>query len=140
MARAARDPFPRAVDRASAPIPLSAPRDRGAPSISRLAGSPGGYRALVDLVEALRTTGAARQFLPDPVPDEVLVQVLDDARFAPSGGNRQGWRVVVIRDPAIRRQIRDLYLDGWHQYLAMGAAGLVPWAPVTDLQAEAAAR
>ena len=94
----------------------------------------------MDLVEALRTTGAARQFLPDPVPDDLLASVLDNARFAPSGGNRQGWRVVVIRDRAIRRQLRDLYLEGWYQYLAMGAAGLVPWAPVTDKSAEAAAR
>jgi nitroreductase len=94
----------------------------------------------VDLIEALRTTGAARQFLPDPVPDELLVEVLDNARFAPSGGNRQGWRVIVIRDQAIRLQIRDLYLEGWYQYLAMGAAGLVPWAPVTDRDAEAEAR
>jgi nitroreductase len=94
----------------------------------------------VDLVEALRTTGAARQFLPEPVPDEVLLRVLDNARFAPSGGNRQAWRVVVIRDQAIRRRLRDLYLEGWYPYLAMGAAGLVPWAPVTDLEAEAQAR
>jgi nitroreductase len=94
----------------------------------------------VDLVEALRTTGAARQFLPVPVPDDLLVQVLDNARFAPSGGNRQGWRVVVVQDRMIRRQLRDLYLDGWYEYLAMGAAGLVPWAPVTDREAEAEAR
>lgn len=94
----------------------------------------------MDLVEALRTTGAARQFLPDPVPDDLLASVLDTARFAPSGGNRQGWRVVVIRDQATRRQLRDLYLDGWYQYLAMDAAGLVPWAPVTDESAEAEAR
>jgi nitroreductase len=90
----------------------------------------------VDLVDALRTTGAARQFLPDPVPDELLASVLETARFAPSGGNRQGWRVIVVRDHAIRRRLRDLYLEGWYQYLAMGAAGLVPWAPVTDRQAE----
>jgi nitroreductase len=94
----------------------------------------------MDLVEILRTTGAARQFLPDPVPDDLLESVLDNARFAPSGGNRQAWRVVVIRDHAIRRQLRDLYLDGWYQYLAMGAAGLVPWAPVTDESAEVEAR
>jgi nitroreductase len=94
----------------------------------------------VDLVDALRTTGAARQFLPDPVPDDLLASVLEAARFAPSGGNRQGWRVVVLRDQTIRRRLRDLYLEGWYQYLAMGAAGLVPWAPVTDMQAEADAR
>src|SRR5712691_1951274 len=46
----------------------------------------------VDLIETLRSTGAAREFRPDPVPDDVLARVLDTARFAPSGGNRQAWR------------------------------------------------
>jgi nitroreductase len=73
------------------------------------------------------------------VPDEVLERLLDTARFAPSGGNRQGWRVVVVKDPAKRVALRDLYLDGWYEYLALGAAGLVPWAPVTDRAAETAA-
>jgi nitroreductase len=93
----------------------------------------------VDLTDALRTTGAVREFTPDPVPDEVIARLLDTARFAPSGGNRQGWRVVVVRDPEVRRRLRDLYLEGWDEYLAIGAAGLVPWAPVTDHEAEARA-
>jgi nitroreductase len=93
----------------------------------------------VDLGEALRTTGAVREFRPDPVPDEVVARVLDTARFAPSGGNRQAWRVVVVKDPAVRRALRDLYLPGWYEYLAQRAAGLTPWAPVTDEAAEAAA-
>jgi nitroreductase len=91
----------------------------------------------VDLVETLRTTGAIREFRPDPVPDDVLYRVLETARFAPSGGNRQGWRVVAVRDPATRRAIRDLYLADWYRYLAMRKHGLVPWAPVTDREAEA---
>ena len=90
----------------------------------------------MDLIEALRTTGAVREFLPDPVPDEVVHRVLDTARFAPSGGNRQGWRVVLVKDAALRRALRDLYLPGWYDYLAIRAAGLVPWAPVTDRVAE----
>jgi nitroreductase len=90
----------------------------------------------VELIEALRTTGAVRDFLPEPVPDEVVARLLDTARFAPSGGNRQTWRVVVVRDAERRRRLRDLYLEGWYQYLAMGAAGLVPWAPITDVGAE----
>jgi nitroreductase len=93
----------------------------------------------LDLVDTLRSTGAARQFQPDPVDDEVLARLLDTARFAPSGGNRQGWRVIVVRDPAARGALRDLYLSGWYEYLAMVAAGLVPWAPVTDRVAEEAA-
>jgi nitroreductase len=94
----------------------------------------------MDLVDALRTTGAAREFRHEPVPDAVLARVLDTARFAPSGGNRQGWRVIVVRDQAVRTRLRDLYLDGWYEYLAMGAAGLVPWAPITDRDKESEAR
>lgn len=93
----------------------------------------------MELIDALRTTGATREFLPDPVPDEVLHRILDNARFAPSGGNRQGWRVVVIKDPEARRRLRDLYLDGWYEYLAMRGAGLTPWSPVNDRTAEARA-
>jgi nitroreductase len=90
----------------------------------------------VDLIDTLRTTGAVREFRPDPVDDEVVSRVLDTARFAPSGGNRQGWHVVVVKDPATRAALRDLYLPGWRDYLAMRGAGLVPWAPVTDREAE----
>jgi nitroreductase len=93
----------------------------------------------VELIDALRTTGAVREFTGEPVPDEVLARVLDTARFAPSGGNRQGWQVVVVQDPATRRGLRDLYLGGWYEYLAIMMAGLTPWAPVTDREAEARA-
>jgi nitroreductase len=91
----------------------------------------------MDLVQALRGTGAARQFSPEPVPDDVVHRLLDTARFAPNGGNRQAWRVVVVRDRSVRAALRDLYLPGWYEYLAMTAAGLTPWAPVTDRRAEA---
>jgi nitroreductase len=90
----------------------------------------------VDVIDALRTTGAVREFRPDPVAQEVVARLLDTARFAPSGGNRQAWRVVVVDDPELRQGLRAVYLSGWYEYLAMGAAGLVPWAPVTDPEAE----
>jgi nitroreductase len=45
----------------------------------------------------------------------------------------------VVKDPATRAALRDLYLAGWYEYLALGAAGLVPWAPVTDREKEAIA-
>ncbi len=93
----------------------------------------------LDLVATLRSTGAARQFHPEPIPDDVLERLLDTARFAPSGGNRQGWRVIVVKDPATRVALRDIYLSGWYEYLALGSAGLVPWAPTGDREAEAAA-
>ena len=93
----------------------------------------------MELIDALRTTGAVRAFTDEPVPDEVVHRLLDTARFAPNGGNRQAWKVVVVRDPDRKRAVRDAYLPGWYQYLAMAAAGLTPWAPVTDLEAERSA-
>lgn len=51
-------------------------------------------------IEALRTTGAVRQFTDTPVADEVVARVLDLARFAPSGANAQAWHVVLVKDPA----------------------------------------
>jgi len=93
----------------------------------------------VDLTEALRTTGAVREFTDEPVDDASVFRLLDTARFAPNGGNRQAWRVVLVRDPAIRRALRDSYLPGWYQYLAQMAAGLTPWAVVTDRVLEAQA-
>lgn len=93
----------------------------------------------MELIDALTTTGAVRDFTAEPVADATIARVLDHARFAPSGGNRQGWRVVVVKDPGLRRGLRDLYTDGWYEYLAQVRAGLTPWAPITDLEAEAAA-
>ncbi len=90
----------------------------------------------MDLSEALRTTGAVREFTDVPVDDATIHRLLDTARFAPNGGNRQAWRVVAVRDGATRRALRDLYLPGWYEYLAQSAAGLTPWAVVTDREAE----
>jgi nitroreductase len=71
----------------------------------------------MDLDDAMRCAPTTRRFKPDPVPREALLRALDAARFAPSGGNRQGWRVVVVEDPETRRSLRDLYLPGWHEYM-----------------------
>ena len=71
----------------------------------------------MDLVEALRTTGSARDFTEQPVHDDVVAAILDDARFAPSGGNRQPWRVAVVKDLAIRRHLAGLMYTVWHEYL-----------------------
>jgi nitroreductase len=86
----------------------------------------------MELTDALRTTGSVRTFLDEPVSDGTLYAILDDARFAPSGGNRQAWRVIVVEDPARRRALRDLYLDGWHDYVAHVLAGLVPFSPLAS--------
>lgn len=80
----------------------------------------------------MRTTPACREFTDEPVPDRLVHDLLEVARFAPSGGNRQSWRVVVLRDPEVRRRIRDLYVLGWREYMAHATEGLVPFAPGDD--------
>jgi nitroreductase len=57
----------------------------------------------MDLTEALRSTGSSREFTDQLVDDATIAAILDDARFAPSGGNRQPWRVAVVHDGSIRR-------------------------------------
>ena len=64
--------------------------------------------APTDLVEVLRTTGAVRAFQDRAVDRAVVARVLDNARFAPNGGNQQAWRVVLVENPARRRALRDL--------------------------------
>ncbi|HEY4897011.1 MAG TPA: nitroreductase family protein [Solirubrobacteraceae bacterium] len=80
----------------------------------------------MELYEAMRCAPTSRRFKPDPVPREVLMRALENARFAPSGGNRQGWRVVVVEEPERRRALRDLYLPAWRAYTEQtGAAQML---------------
>src|ERR1039458_2378458 len=81
----------------------------------------------MDLYEVMRDAPATRRFRPDPVAHEVLVRVLDAARFAPSGGNRQGWRVIAVEDAGPRRGLRDLHQPPWRAYLHRTRAGAPPW-------------
>jgi nitroreductase len=71
---------------------------------------------LADIYEVMRCSPSTRRFTEDPVPREVLERVLDHARFAPSGGNRQGWRVIVVTDRELRRRLRELYVPTWEAY------------------------
>ncbi len=73
----------------------------------------------------MRSAPTTRRFKSDPVPREVLVRVLDSARFAPSGGNRQGWRVVAVEDPERRAALAALYLPAWRAYLEQTGAAQI---------------
>ncbi len=81
----------------------------------------------MEITTAIRTTGSVRQFTDAPVDDATLYALLDDARFAPSGGNRQGWRVVVVKSEAKRRAIGELMKPVWHEYVAIGSTGVTPF-------------
>jgi len=71
----------------------------------------------MDLYAAMRCAPTSRRFTDEPVAPEALRRALDSARFAPSGGNRQGWRVVVVRDAERRRALRELYVPSWNAYM-----------------------
>jgi nitroreductase len=84
----------------------------------------------MELYEVMRTTAAVREFTDDPLTDEVLHRILDNARFAPSGGNRQGTRIVVVRDAGTREALVTLTEPGVRRYVAQRIAGEGPWNPV----------
>lgn len=84
----------------------------------------------MDLYDVMRTTPAVREFTDDPLPDETLHRILDHARFAPSGGNRQGTRVIVVRDPETRARLAELNKPAARRYLAQKQAGQSPWNPL----------
>ena len=81
----------------------------------------------MQLYDVMRTTFAAREFTDDPLPDEVLARIFDNARFAPSGGNRQGAHVTVVRDEAVRRALAELGVPAARRYFAQLQAGENPW-------------
>lgn len=80
----------------------------------------------MDLYEVMRTTFACREFTGEPVPDEVLHRIIDNARFAPSGGNRQGWRVINVTDERIKEGLAVISLPAATRYLLQQQAGENP--------------
>lgn len=79
------------------------------------------------LYEVMRSTFAAREFTDDPLPDAVLARIFDNARFAPSGGNRQGAHVTVVRDETVRRRLAELGAPAARRYFAQLQAQENPW-------------
>ena len=92
----------------------------------------------MELHDVMRTTFAAREFTDAPIDDATLYRILDNARFAPSGGNRQGWRVIVIRDRAKRAALVDLIRPTMQRYFAQAAAGENPFNTIVPTKVDAA--
>src|SRR5256712_13471660 len=63
----------------------------------------------MDVFEVINTTRAMRRLKPDPVPDELVWKVLDAAIRAPSGGNRQPWNFIVVRDGTAEKKSAEWY-------------------------------
>ena len=71
----------------------------------------------MNFFDVVTTQRAMRRLKPDPIPDALLGQIMDAAICAPSGGNRQGWRFLVIRDPATRARLGQLYREAWNEFV-----------------------
>ena len=59
----------------------------------------------MELLEAIKTRRSIRKYKPTEIPQENLVKILDAARLAPSAGNRQPWRFIVVKNPEIKKQV-----------------------------------
>jgi nitroreductase len=71
-----------------------------------------------EIYQMMSTLRAVRRLRPEPIPSEVLQRILQAAAWAPSGGNVQPWRVVVVRDVEKRAALGDLYRVEWQSYSA----------------------
>jgi nitroreductase len=73
---------------------------------------------MAEMYDVMSTLRAVRKLRPDPIPDDVLERVLQAACWAPTGGNAQPWRVVVVTDPEIKLALQDVYEPEWVTYSA----------------------
>ena len=78
------------------------------------------------LFEVMRTTRAMRRLKPDPVPDELIAQVLQAGLCAPSGGNRQSWGFIVVKDPAIKAKVQAYYKQAFDEVIGPHYASSAP--------------
>ena len=72
--------------------------------------------AEIDLYEAMSTLRAVRRLEPDPIPRDALQRILQAAAWAPTGGNAQPWRVIVVEEPTRKARLGELYARGWYAY------------------------
>jgi nitroreductase len=63
----------------------------------------------MDIREALYTTRAMRRVKPDPIPMDVQARIMDAAVRAPSGGNTQNWRFLLVDDPEVKAKLGPIY-------------------------------
>jgi len=95
----------------------------------------------MDFFDVVTTQRAIRRLKTDPIPDAALRQIMDAAICAPSGGNRQGWSFVVVRDPVKRARLGELYREAWSELMKVpyyrDAASAPPDSPAGRMLASA---
>jgi nitroreductase len=76
----------------------------------------------MDVLEAIRTRRSTRKYRKEPVPDDILRQVLEAGRWAPSANNAQPWKFIVLRDGKLRKEIAEVATYG--KFLADAPVGI----------------
>jgi nitroreductase len=69
------------------------------------------------LFETMRTCRAMRRLKPDPIPEELLIRLIEAAQWGPSGSNQQNSRWIVVRDPARKQRIAELNRNAVEGYI-----------------------
>ena len=95
----------------------------------------------MDFFDVVTTQRAMRRLETRPIPEAVLRPIMEAAICAPSGGNRQGWSFVVVRDAAKRARLGELYREAWDELMKVpyyaGAAKEPPGSPAGKMLASA---
>jgi nitroreductase len=73
----------------------------------------------LEFMEVIKRRRSIRKYKQDPVPDEIITQILEAARLAPSGSNRQPWHFIVVKDPETKKKL------GLHSWAAEAPVVLV---------------
>lgn len=71
------------------------------------------------LFDVMYSTRSMRKLKTDPIPDETIYKILEAGTRAPSGTNTQHWRFLVVKDPAVKKQVQAIYQKGWSEAKAM---------------------
>src|SRR5919197_1221934 len=91
------------------------------------------------IFEILYSTRAMRRLKSDPIPEATLKKIVDAGIRAPSGGNAQEWAFILVRDPDLKRFIRDYYWNTWQQMRAQRAFSMTNIPPAQQRMLNAAA-
>lgn len=91
------------------------------------------------IFEIIYSTRAMRRLKPDPIPEETLKKIIDAGIRAPSGGNVQEWAFILVRDPDLKRFIRDYYWNTWQQIRSQSSFSMSDLPPSQQRMLNAAA-
>lgn len=72
------------------------------------------------LDEAMETQRAIRRLKTDPVPEELVLRLVELALRAPTGGNSQGWEFIVVKDPQVKAGLARCNRQLWGLYGGIG--------------------